>query len=224
MSEEINNSFIEPDMVYIEGGTFQMGSNDCGSSAKPVHKVTVSSFYMGKYTVTNREYCKYVPSHENPGDNLPVVQVSQEDGVDYCNWLSEKTGHSYRLPSEAEWEYACRAGSTTKYYWGDKMESSYCWYIGNSGKHIHPAGEKKPNMWNLYDMSGNVWEWCSDFYGNYPSGSVINPAGPDTGFFYIFRGGDWNGLALGCRSAYRNYGIQHDRCKYIGFRIVRSQP
>lgn len=202
-----------------------MGSNSCGFNAIPVHSVKVSSFYLGKYTVTNKEYCLYETSYKNPGDNLPVVEVSWDDAVSYCQWLSNKTGSNYRLPTEAEWEYACRAGSTTKYYWGDKMDNSYCWYSNNSDGKVHPVGEKKPNACGLYDMSGNVWEWCSDWFEIYPSSSVINPTGPKSGSFYrVERGGSWRNHAGHGSSAYRYYGTPAIRYGDLGFRLARSAP
>lgn len=123
----IQKSFIKPEMVYINGGTFKMGSNSYSDSR--IHNVTVSSFYMRKYAVTNKEYCLFETSHYNPGDNLPVVNVSWYDAVAYCKWLSQNTNESYRLPKEAEWEYACRAGTTTEYYWGNLMDASYCCHL-----------------------------------------------------------------------------------------------
>jgi formylglycine-generating enzyme required for sulfatase activity len=236
-------SFIEPEMIYIKGGIFDMGSNNSCNGAKPVHSVIVSSFYIGKYPVTNKEYCKYDLSHKNPGDNLPVVNVSWKDAVSYCRWLSRETGSNYRLPTETEWEYACRAGSKTEYYWGNEMDASYCWYYDNSEGKVHPVGQKKPNAFELYDMSGNVSEWCIDRNGNYPSGSVNNPIGAKSGLSSVRRGAlcdlDWRddkplgssriarggsgfSLADNCRSAYRNWFSPSDSSSLCGFRVVRK--
>jgi len=167
--------------------------------------------------------------------NRPVVYVTWYGAVAYCNWLSEEygytpgTGKGYRLPTEAEWEYACRAGTTNEYYWGDKMDldsGDYCWYWYNSGERgkemYHPVGQKKPNKYGLYDMSGNVWERCSDWYGDYSSGYVKNPVGPTTGSYRILRGGSIAYLGGGdCRSAERNFDFLNTS---VGFRLVRSAP
>ncbi|HPZ09954.1 MAG TPA: SUMF1/EgtB/PvdO family nonheme iron enzyme [Candidatus Eremiobacteraeota bacterium] len=217
-------SYIEPEMVYINGGTFQMGSNNGRYDEKPVHSVTVNSFYMGRYPVTNKEYCLYDSSRKNPGDNLPVVNVSWNDAVAYCKWLSKKTGENYRLPTEAEWEYACRAGTTTEYYWGDEMKDYYCWYYANSGEEVHPVGQKKPNAFGLYDMSGNVWEWCSDWYGNYPSVEAVNPTGLKSGSCSVLRGGACNCDAWDCRSAYRDWNYWPGSSYIDGFRLLKTVP
>jgi len=206
-------SFIEPEMVFIKGRTFKMGINNGRDNEKPVHSVTVSSFYIGKYTVTNKEYCLYNASNKNPGDNLPVVNVSWDDAIGYCKWLSSKTGKDYRLPTEAEWEYACRAGTTTEYYWGDEMDGSYCWYNYNSSSIVHAVGKKKPNAFNLYDMSGNVWEWCHS-YNNYSSSEAI----------YIERGGSWYDFPNACRSSSRAMRASNLHTDYLGFRILMTIP
>jgi formylglycine-generating enzyme required for sulfatase activity len=212
------------DMVYISSGTFKMGQ---AGIAEPVHSVTLSDFYIGKCEVTNREYALYDPGHKGQwaDEKNPVETVSWDKSVDYCTWLSEKTGKTYRLPTEAEWEYACRAGTTTTYYWGNSMDDNYCWYDKNSGDKVHPAGQKKSNSWGLYDMSGNVWEWCNDFGDTrdyLSSNPVTDPSGPKTGGRRIFRGGCWCYNALDCRSANRNSGGPDQSYYYCGFRICRS--
>ncbi len=135
--------YSEPEMVYIEGGTFEMGSNNGNSDEKPVHKVTLDNFYTGRYEVTNREYRIYNPRHKGSSSkpDCPVECVSWNDATEYCMWLSKNTGKNYCLPTEAEWEYACRGGSNTEYYWGDDMDDSYCWYINNSFGKVHPVGK-----------------------------------------------------------------------------------
>lgn len=215
-------SFIESKMIRIHGGTFWMGSTKFEDTV-PVRNVSVSDFYIGKYPVTNKEYCLYDPSHENPSDNLPVVNVSWNDAVAYCKWLSEKTGKNYRLPTEAEWEYACRAGTKTDYYWGDEMKSSYCWYLKNSGRKVHPVGQKISNPWGLYDMSGNIYEWCSDWHGKYLPDSRNNPEGTEKGLFRINRGGSCNYDAIYCHSAYRFSGTPDEYHDFLGFRLARTQ-
>jgi formylglycine-generating enzyme required for sulfatase activity len=218
----ISSEHLIPEMVKIEGGTFNMGSNNGGRDEKPVHSVKVNSFYMGKYELTNKEYSLYDPSHKNNGNNLPVVNISWKDAVNYCNWLSKKTGKNYRLPTEAEWEYACRAGTTTEYYWGNKIDGDYCWYGKNSKWEVHPVGQKKPNVFGLYDISGNVSEWCNDWHGNYPSG-VINPTVPSTGIDRIIRGGSFESTADNCRSACRYGFVPTLKYTTLGFRIIRTQ-
>jgi len=209
---------LKESMVLISGDTFLMGSKF--ADAKPIHHVTVNSFYIGKYPVTNKEYCLYDPSHNNPGDDLPVVNVNWNDAIKYCKWLSSETGKNYRLPTEAEWEYACRAGTKTDYYWGNKMDDSYCWYKDNSGNKIHPVGQKMPNEFGIYDMSGNLWEWCNDWYGYYTSDTISNPTGPGSSLTRVYRGGSWNSQAGSCRSAYRNSNSPDTRNELIGFRLV----
>jgi len=243
--ETSSSPHITPEMVLVEGGTFQMGNND----ERPVHTVEVSSFYMGKYEVTYKEYRQFDPGYCSDyysrwsNDSYVVVEcVSWFNTINYCNWLSDKEGfercysgsghdivcdfskNGYRLPTEAEWEYACRAGTTTDYYWGDEMNGDYCWYRDNSVNQGHFVGQKKPNQFGLYDMSGNVWEWCWDWYdGSYYSKSPSkNPMGPSSGSDRVLRGGSWSYGAGGCRSGCR--GGLHPGCNYstLGFRVVRS--
>ena len=231
-------------LVYIGGGTFEMGSDS--DDEQPIHTVEVSSFYIGKYEVTNNEYKKFNPSHNGSSsqENYPVESVNWYDAVNYCNWLSMQEGldlcysglgddiildiskNGYRLPTEAEWEYACRSGSDSAYYWGNTMDGAYCWYDENSGDTFCPVGERIPNSYGLYDMSGNVWEWCWDWYGEtyYSDSPYDNPVGPVSGSERIGRGGDWSGGADDCRSARRydfHPGFVGD---VLGFRLVRSGP
>jgi formylglycine-generating enzyme required for sulfatase activity len=189
--------------------------------------------------------------------NHPVEQVSWEDAVEFCRRLSalpeeKQAGRVYRLPTEAQWEYACRAGSKTAYSFGENSTSlgDYAWFDENrageapsvdemvynaillklsgerrsfgerSSRETHPVGQKKPNAWGLYDMHGNVWEWCSDWYGAYPSGSSTDPTGPQSGSFRVYRGGSWHYNAAGCRSAFRGRGYPSYRDDYRGFRVA----
>jgi formylglycine-generating enzyme required for sulfatase activity len=159
----------------------------------------------------------------------PVEQVSWEDAVEFCKKLSDlpeekAAGRVYRLPTEAEWEYACRAGSKTAYSFGESSESlgDYTYFQGNSNGQTHPVGEKKANAWGLHDMHGNVWEWCSDWYGEYPKGAVSDPVGPREGSCRVLRGGSWYGGAALCRSAYRYWLIPSYRLDDFGFRVALS--
>jgi formylglycine-generating enzyme required for sulfatase activity len=183
----------------------------------------------GDYGWTGKEWVQDAKiTWRNPGftqtDLEPVVCVSWNDAESYCQWLSEVEGKSYRLPSESEWEYACRAGSSTTYCFG-KFEfrlGKYAWYLSNSGNRTHPVGQKKPNAWGLYDMHGNVGEWCSDRYGDYPSGAVTDPTGASTGSYRVGRGGGWNVGAAFCRSATRIRSVPSIRISDLGFRLALS--
>jgi formylglycine-generating enzyme required for sulfatase activity len=214
-------------MVWIAPGTFTMGS--------PQTKVTISrGFLMSKYEVTQAQYKGVVGTNPSQfkGDNNPVETVSWDDAVAYCAKLTEKEkaagrlpgGYEYRLPTEAEWEYACRAGTTTRFSYGDDPEhdqlGEYAWYNSNSSNTPHPVGQKKPNGWGLYDMHGNIWEWCHDWYGDYPGGSVTDPQGAATGSYRMGCGGGWNNVASFCLSAGRDLSAPGYRSAYLGFRPV----
>jgi formylglycine-generating enzyme required for sulfatase activity len=166
----------------------------------------------------------------NCGDNCPVEQVSWYDVQAFITELNKRGEGTYRLPTEAEWEYAARAGSTTAFANGgiSVLECSYDpnldamgWYCGNSGSKTHPAAQKLPNAWGLYDMHGNVWEWCQDWYGIYPSGAVLDPTGPSSGANRVIRGGSWYHYARSCRSAFRGSFSPGDRRYLLGFRLAR---
>ena len=194
------------------------------------HEVTLSRpFYMGVTEVTNGQWQRVmgsVPSKWKDADR-PVETVSWEEAVAFCRKLSElpeerKAGRVYRLPTEAEWEYACRAGTDTKYSFGDAegQLDAYGWYDKNSGGKTHPVGQKQPNAWGLHDMHGNVWEWCSDWYGEYPRGGVTDPQGWSGGSNRVNRGGSWNNTARNCRSANRNRNNPSNRNNNLGFRLA----
>jgi formylglycine-generating enzyme required for sulfatase activity len=210
----------------ILGGTFTMGED--GES----HQVTLTKpFELGVYAVTQEQYENVMGKNRSKfkGPRNPVEQVSWDDAVEFCRKLSalpaeKSAGYVYRLPTEAEWEYACRAGTTTEYSFGDSESElvDYAWYDENSGSTTHPVGGKKPNGWGLYDMHGNVWEWCQDWYDDYPSGSVTDPTGAASGSFRGRRGGSWYYDSVYCRSAIRIRLTRGYRDYYLGFRVLRS--
>lgn len=212
------------DIVKLPGGTFIMGLEDGAGDEKPVHKVTVGAFYISVYEVTQKQYKEIIGTNPSSfkGDDLPVENVSWEDAVAFCKKFSEKYKVNSRLPYEAEWEYACRAGATTKYYWGDELNGDYAWYDDNSGSKTHPAGQKKPNAFGLYDMSGNVWEWCMDWYSEsyYVNSPSNNPGGPGGGEYRVIRGGSWFNDVKSLRSFCRNYLRPGLRTHALGFRLV----
>ncbi|WP_242030278.1 formylglycine-generating enzyme family protein, partial [Microcystis wesenbergii] len=220
------------EMVGLPAGQFLMGSPDSDPDAesweKPQHQVQVNSFAIGKYPVTQAQYQAVMGTNPSGFENNPqnpVEQVSWDDAQAFCQKLSQITGKTYRLPTEAEWEYACRAGTTTRYYFGDDANQlgDYAWYSGNSQQTTHPVGQKRPNAFGLYDMHGNVWEWCEDnwhnSYQNAPSdGSAWLIKDND---YQIVRGGSWYGLPNLCRSAYRNFNYRRGNIvNYFGFRVV----
>ena len=163
------------------------------------------------------------PSYfKNCGDDCPVEQVSWEDAQDFIRKLNAREGGSrYRLPTEAEWEVGCRGGSETPYANGKSL-SLLGWYDDNSGEKTHPVASKEPNAWGLYDMHGNVWEWCQDWKGGYPSGHVTDPVGPSSGSFRVKRGGGWYYFARFCRSAYRDVSSPGLRYNNLGLRLLRT--
>jgi formylglycine-generating enzyme required for sulfatase activity len=209
-------------LALIPKGTFLMGSPatekdpEHGHADNEVqHTVTISkSFYMGVTEVTQKQYETVMGKNPSTfkGPNNPVYPVTWDEAVEFCRKLSATTGKTIRLPTEAEWEYACRAGSKARFSFGDADTDlgAYAWYTANSAdrttrvKSTHPAGLKKPNAWGLYDMHGNVWEWCSDWYAaDYGTGSQTDPAGPAKGGIRVLRGGSWNYCSWGCRLAGR---------------------
>ena len=235
LSVEITNS-IGMKLRLIPAGEFMMGSPEDGMA--PQHKVRITkSFYVGVYEVTQAEYEKLMgenPSRFSKGgggaeevsgedtSSHPVENVRWEDAVAFCERLSAEEGKTYRLPTEAEWEYACRAGSTTRYSFGDDEESlgEYVWHTGNSDDKPHSVGKKKPNAWGLHDMHGNVWEWCADWYGLYASEEVSDPSGPETGTSRVSRGGCWGSAAETCRAAFRIGSEPWNRDDDLGFRVA----
>ena len=236
-------------MVQLPGGWFTMGDED-EVDAKP-HEVFVSSFYIDEHPVTQEEYQRVMgenPSRWKSSKN-PVEQVRWSDAVRYCNARSRSEGfqpcydlntwecnfdaNGYRLPTEAEWEYACRAGTKTAYFFGNEPSKlkDYAWFDKNSGAKPRPVGQKLPNPWGLYDMYGNVWEWCNDFYkvDYYQEAPQENPKGPKTGDNKVVRGGAWKFSDESCRSGYRynedpGYADVCFGYDIYGFRCVRNAP
>ena len=224
-------------LVLIRPGKFMMGSpeseKEASSDEGPQHEVTISKpFYMGVTEVTQSQYKAVMgknPSNFN-GPTKPVEMVSWDDAVDFCKKLSDKTGKNFRLPTEAEWEYACRAGTRTRFCFGDNEGelASYAWYFVNSGSKTHPVGEKSANSWGLYDMHGNVWEWCADWYGGdyYSASPTEDPQGPASGQFRVLRGGSCyyypTSPPVFCRSTCRVCLEPGNRFKDGGFRVFRG--
>jgi len=219
--------------VYIPPGEFLMGSPENEAERygdEEQHRVNLpQGFYMQTTEVTQGQWKAVMgknPSRfQECGDDCPVENVSWNDVQIFIEKLNrmdgERTG-TYLLPIEAQWEYACRAGTVTRYYTGDSEADldRAGWYFKNSGIKLHPVGEKEPNAWGLYDMHGNVREWCQDWFRGYPSDSVIDLAGPENGAFWVIRGGSWLNSARNCRSADRHGYNPDDRFDVLGFRLI----
>ena len=257
---DIFTSLSYDDMVYVEGGTFLMGAQTSSSSSanydcdaygheSPVHSVTLSSYYIGKYEVTQQLW-EYVMNYtgaaadgtilsavasdpwlgdSNPsstygkGDYYPAYYVSYEDIVNhFIPRLNKITGKTFRLPTEAEWEYAARGGNKSKgyKYSGSNTIGDVAWYDDNSSYEAHQVGTKQANELGIYDMSGNVWEWCSDWYGSYSSTSQTDPTGPTSGSYRVLRGGSWDNDAQGCRVSIRSCYTPSLCGIYFGFRLL----
>jgi len=280
VSNKQQNDYKSPKMTFVKEGTFQMGSDDATTSnAEPVHAVHVSSFYMGTYEVTNREYCIFLNTTGNKGEggdkwiktendlegtykkfsgissgkngkfqlktgyeNRPVTFVTWYGAVAYCNWISEKEGlgkcygesgkrgnadltkKGYRLPTEAEWEYSARGGTTGEYYWREKENPGiYCIYEHNSGENSGEVGKTMPNNFALYDMIGNVLEWTGDWYGDYPKSSQDNPSGPIAGTLKLYRGGSFLQGLNECQVSDRFSDLPGTCYCNLGFRLAKSK-
>ncbi len=229
VAKEVKNS-IGMKFVLIPAGSFQMGSDkqsdpEADEDEIPRHQVTLTQpFYMGKYEVTQAQWQAVMGSNPSKfkGDNLPVERVSWDDAQLFIAALHKKEGKNYRLPSEAEWEYAARAGSTAKYSLGNDAGElgKDAWSSNNSNYQTHPVGQLQPNAWGLYDMHGNVWEWCSDWYGKYSAAVVTDPSGPSSGSYRVFRGGSWRGNPGGLRSALRGGNSPDVAYSNLGFRLA----
>jgi formylglycine-generating enzyme required for sulfatase activity len=224
---------VEMEFVWIPSGKFLMGSPE-GEEGRyenegPVHEVEITrGFWLGRYQVTQAQWRGVMG--DNPsyfkGDERPVERVSWNDVQEFIRRLNERLGlTAYRLPTEAEWEYACRAGTRTRYWFGenDSELQYHAWYDGNSRNKTHPVGQKKPNPWGLYDMHGNVWEWCQDWYKKkyYEESPAVDRGGPLSGRKRVLRGGSWLDIARDCRSGTRRSYAPGGRTLNSGFRLAR---
>lgn len=226
--EQILQNLIN-NMVYVEGGTFTMGAtpeqgSDASYGEKPTHQVTLSSFSIGKYEVTQEEWQAVMGSNPSQfkGAKRPVEIVSWNDCQEFIRKLNQMTGKHFRLPTEAEWEYAARGGKRSNgyKYAGSNSLGNVAWYRDNSGSKTHPVGQKSPNELGLYDMSGNVWEWCQDWYGSYSSNAQRNPAGATSGSNRVNRGGSWIDGAGDGRSSGRYINTPSDKRGSLGLRLA----
>ena len=223
-------SNLVANMVYVEGGTFTMGATSeqgshVDSDEKPAHQVTLSSFSIGKYEVMQEEWEAVMGSNPSKykGAKHPVENVSWEDCQTFIRKLNQLTGRNFRLPTEAEWEYAARGGRNSrgyKYAGTTSYIDGVAWYYGNSGNTTHPVGQKNANELGLYDMSGNVWEWCADWKGSYSSSLQTNPQGPSSGLYRVFRGGCLSLAAWSCRVSIRGLNYPSYRTINLGLRLA----
>lgn len=221
------------EMVYVEGGTFEMGAtaeqgDDVTDEEFPVRTIKLDSYYIGKYEVTQAQWKAvmgtdaYYPYEAGKGDTYPVYFVNWNEAQAFCKKLSEQTGKKYMLPTEAQWEYAARGGNRSQHYKyaGSNNIDVVAWCEDNSGYETHSVGSKKANELGIYDMSGNVAEWCSDRFGDYDESDTDNPQGPTNGSERISRGGSWHSEAIYCRVSYRGFDLPSSRDFAPGFRVA----
>lgn len=231
---------INMKMIWVEGGDFLMGctseQGNCDSDEQNVRRVTVDGFYIGMLEVTQSQWEKVVgtsiyqqkskadaSSTYGVGPDYPMYYVSWDEAMEFCRLLSNKTGRTYTLPTEAQWEYAARGGNKNEgaKYAGSNMIDAVAWYTDNSGSSTHIVGSKRANALGIYDMSGNVWEWCKDWYASsYVSYDTNNPVGPSSGSSRVYRGGSWHSNASYCRVAFRYSNSPGNRYSNLGFRVV----
>lgn len=232
---ELEANGVRFKMIKVEGGTFRMGSYSGDSDEQPVHSVTLSDYYIGETEVTQalwsavmgttvrqqRDKADVSYSIYGEGDNYPIYYVSWNECMEFVSRLSQITGRRFALPTEAQWEYAARGGNKSRAYTysGSNNIFDVAWHTDNSSN-THPVGTKMANELGIYDMSGNVREWCSDWYGTYSSSLQTDPAGPSTGSNRVRRGGGWDGNASGCRSTFRHCNSPDSRDYYLGLRLV----
>lgn len=226
--EKVYTNSIGMEFILVPAGSFMMGCDEtnerCDSDEIPQHKVTLTrSFYLGKYEVTQAQWAAVMGSNPSKfkGDANPVEMVSWNDVQTFIHKLNQMEGtNGYRLPTEAEWEYAARAGSTTAYSFGDDTHFLQLENYGGPCWHTNPVGQKQPNPWGFYDIHGNVWEWVADWRGDYTDSPKIDPKGPDSGEARVLRGGGWFARSRSCRSVTRNAGMPDGRGESGGFRLV----
>ena len=228
---------VDMSMVWVEGGSFDMGSNSGYDDERPVHRVTLAGYWIGATEVTQAQWESVMgtdirqqrdkagySSLYGEGSNYPMYYVNYDEAKEFCRRLSERTGRTYTLPTEAQWEYAARGGRDgvrdNYTYSGSNSIGSVAWYDGNSGNSTNPVGRKSPNQLGLYDMSGNLWEWCLDYYGSYSSSSQTNPTGPSSGDSRVLRGGGWDDYESVCRVTFRFNFNPSNRFNGGGFRVV----
>jgi formylglycine-generating enzyme len=222
----------KPELVLVKGGTFTMGSDSELDFDKPPHQVTVSSYSIGKFEISVGQYKAFcdatgrqMPEAPRWGwvDRHPIVNVSSYDAIDYCKWLSEKFGGNWRLPTEAEWEFAARGGTRDResHFSGSDYIDNVAWYLTTSVGRTHPVGLKKPNELGIYDMTGNVYEWINDWYDKYPAEPQVDPKGPAVGTSHALRGGAWNTWEI--KIVRRGGAVADDRSQAIGFRVAYSR-
>jgi formylglycine-generating enzyme len=219
-----DDSLTGMEFVFVSGGCFRMGSANGNSDERPVHDACVTDFFIGKYEVTQGQWLKVMgnnPSRFNRcGDDCPVEQVSWSDTQEFIRRLNSLTGKKYRLPTEAEWEYACKSGGKDDTYCGGNDSDAVTWYDRNSAGRTHPVGQKQPNGLGIYDMSGNVWEWVQDWKGEYLGSNQQDPTGPTLSSTRVRRGGSWQYGAGQSRAGWRSSGYPDDRALDLGFRLV----
>ncbi|MDE5612518.1 MAG: formylglycine-generating enzyme family protein [Odoribacter sp.] len=224
-----NVSGVLFDMVYVKAGSFMMGASENDEEVfdweMPEHQVTLTKdYYIGKHEVTQGLWKAVMGNNPSnfKGDDYPVEKVSWDNIQEFITKLNELTGKKYALPTEAQWEYAARGGKKNKgyKYSGSNDINEVAWYSDNSEGTTHPVGLKKANELGLYDMTGNVWEWCQDWYDDYSSEAQIDPVGPEEGSNCVYRGGSWYNDARRCRMSFRGYNEPDERYFYLGFRLV----
>jgi len=220
---EVLANSIGMKLRLIQPGTFKMGSEKGYTDERPVHQVKITKpFYLGVCEVTQAEWQRVMGSNPSfvRGEKRPVENITWAEAREFCRKLTELEKRTYRLPTEAEWEYACRARTTTEYYWGDKFDAQYAWTHANSGKTTHDVGTRLPNAWGLFDMCGNVWEWCDDWKGDYSGGDQVDSRGPAQGGGHVARGGSWTNSPERCCSAYRFAFDPAVHSHNLGLRVV----
>ncbi len=226
ISAENDFYFEEPEMITVEGGTFIMGGT-MHSYEQPIHSVTLSTFKIAKYEITQKLWLAVMgtnPSYFTGDLNRPVEKVSWNMVQQFITKLNQITGKNYRLPTEAEWEFAARGGNQSQgyIYAGSNDIEAVAWYYYDSGNTTHTVGTKSPNELGIYDMSGNVCEWCNDWYGDYSAGDTTNPQGSSSGTYRVLRGGSWDYYSINCRSAVRNYVRPENNPINVGVRLVEN--